>query len=410
MDWLRTLWRAWLYLGTGAALGFVALAVTVVLTAVGVALSPVLIGLIPLAVVGLSGVPVGAIERRRLRLLGERPAPSPHRPPAAGGWRQWLRTRWGESATWREFAYTMLLITGLWLLDFAVAALPVVSLGLVFAPLAYGLSADPRGLVLFGVELPSWPAALRVGLAAVIALVASAFVVAAVARLHGRVVLTLLVSPPVDNRVMELVRTTGRLLDAFDAERRRIERDLHDGVQQRLVALGVTLDVARMRATDAPEWAQVLSTAHTQATAALGELRELVRGIHPHVLTERGFAPAVEELATGYPIPIELEMRIDGRLASTVESTAYFVVSEALANMAKHAEAQRAWVRARLSGGRLHVEVGDTGRGGADPARGSGVRGLADRVAAVGGRLMLSSPPGGPTVLRAEIPCPPGRS
>ena len=400
-------WRAWIYLVTGALVGPPILAVTLVLTVVGVGLSPILIGLVPLVAVGVSGIPVGAVERRRLRLLGENAAPSPHRPLDGIGWRRWLHTRLGEASTWREFAYTMLLITGLWLLDFVAAALAVAVLVLMFAPLAYGLSPGPGDPVLLGVELTSWPAALRVGVVAAFALVASAFLVVAVARLHARVARALLVTPQDDDPVMELVRSSGRLLDAFDAQQQRIERDLHDGVQPRLVALSVMLDVARMRANDSPEWAEILSKAHAQAVVALSELRELVQGIHPHMLTERGFAAAVQELAIRYPIPIQVRMRLAGRLASTVESTAYFVVSEALANMAKHAAADRAWVEARLSGDRLLVEVGDTGRGGVDPARGSGVRGLADRVGAVGGRITLSSPPGGPTVLRAEIPCPP---
>jgi signal transduction histidine kinase len=400
-------WRGWLYVATGAPLGLVTLAVTLVLTGLGVLLSPVAVGLAMLVSVGLAGLPVGAVERRRLRLLGDAVAESPHRPLPGVDVRSWLRTRLRETVTWRELGYTMLLATGLWPLDYVTAAVPLVLLVFVASPLLYALFAGPGGLVVLGVDLPTLGSALISAAVAAPLLALSAYLVAAVSALHAALARMLLVDKETDDRVMELVRSSGRMLDAFDAERQRIERDLHDGTQQRLVALAVMLDMARMRAGDTPELAEMLTRAHGEATTTLAELRELVQGIHPHVLTERGLPAAVAELVTRSPLAVDVRMRIAGRLPPAVESTAFFAVSEALSNIAKHADADRAWVDGRTNGSVLTVEIGDTGRGGVDPAKGSGVRGLADRVAAVGGRVRLSSPHGGPTVLCVEIPCVP---
>jgi signal transduction histidine kinase len=209
-----------------------------------------------------------------------------------------------------------------------------------------------------------------------------------------------------EQTVRELTRSRARLVDAFEVERRRIERDLHDGAQQRLVALRITLGLAEMELAARPEAARdLLATARGHADAALTELRELVRGIHPQVLTDHGLPAAVAELADRSPVPVTLNLALGGRLPSTVESAAYFVAAEALANAAKHAGADRVDVSACRTAAELTMEVRDDGRGGADPAAGTGLAGLADRVAAIGGTLTLSSPAGGPTVLRLELPC-----
>jgi signal transduction histidine kinase len=188
-------------------------------------------------------------------------------------------------------------------------------------------------------------------------------------------------------------------------ERRRIERDLHDGAQQRLVALSIQLGLARLEVPAGSPGAAPLGAAQELAKQALTELRELIHGVHPKILTDRGLAAAIGDAAGTAPIPVDLHLRLPGRLGAAIEVTAYFVVAEALANVAKHSGARRAVVAAWLSGGRLLVEVRDDGRGGADPGRGSGLTGLADRVAAVDGTVALSSPPGGPTLLHVEIPC-----
>jgi signal transduction histidine kinase len=210
-------------------------------------------------------------------------------------------------------------------------------------------------------------------------------------------------------RLEELRASRARLVHAGDAARRRLERDLHDGAQSRLVGLSLLLRSARNRAEPDPELAGLLDRAQEELKTSLAELRELARGIHPAVLSEHGLAPALDGLVSRAPVPVTVEADADAeqRLPEPVESAAYFVVSEALANVAKYAQASSATVRVRRSDGRVLVDVMDDGVGGADAARGSGLRGLADRVAALDGTLSLESPPGRGTRLHAEIPCGP---
>jgi signal transduction histidine kinase len=205
---------------------------------------------------------------------------------------------------------------------------------------------------------------------------------------------------------LELRQSRTRIVEATDAERRRLERDLHDGAQQRLVSLSLALRLARTRlARDADSAAaEGLDDAAAELKTAIVELRELARGIHPAILTEAGLGPAIDTLAERSSVPASVLARPDRRLSPAVEATAYFVVSEALANVAKYASATRATVTAECPGDSLRVEVADDGVGGADPAGGSGLRGLADRVAALGGSLSVVSPMGGGTRVVAEIP------
>jgi signal transduction histidine kinase len=202
----------------------------------------------------------------------------------------------------------------------------------------------------------------------------------------------------------ELRASRARLVQAGDAARRKLERDLHDGAQSRLVALALTLRAARNRTGDNQELARLLDQAQDELQTSLAELRELARGIHPAVLTERGLAAAVQTLVARAPVPVTVEAKETGRLPAPVESAAYFVVSEGLANIAKYANASHASVAVRCDSDRVTVEVADDGVGGADTAKGSGLRGLADRVAALDGTLTLESPAGRGTHLRAEIP------
>ncbi len=205
-------------------------------------------------------------------------------------------------------------------------------------------------------------------------------------------------------RLDELQESRARIVEASYAERRRVERDLHDGAQQRLVALGLQLQVVRSRIADDPDGAaELLTEAGRELSAATEELRELARGIHPPVLTDRGLIPALEALASRAPLPVEVVARNGGRAPEAVEAAAYFVVSEALTNVARHAQAATATVRVERADGRLEVAVEDDGRGGADLAAGSGLRGLADRVGALGGTLAVSSDGHGTTV-RVSLP------
>ena len=203
----------------------------------------------------------------------------------------------------------------------------------------------------------------------------------------------------------ELRASRERLVAAGDAERRRLERNLHDGAQSRLVALALNLGVGRRRLADGSEAAALVDASIDELKQSLNELRELARGIHPAVLTEHGLEPALRSLAARSPVPVDVVGAAGGRLPAAVETAAYFVVSEGLANVAKYAHAQHAVVRMRRSNGRLLLDVTDDGIGGATPAPGSGLRGLADRVAALDGALEVASPHGGGTRLSVELPC-----
>jgi signal transduction histidine kinase len=206
-------------------------------------------------------------------------------------------------------------------------------------------------------------------------------------------------------RVEELRGSRARIVEAGTAERRRLERNLHDGAQQRLVALSLTMRLAQTKLRKEPEAAeQLLSGAQEELTRALEELRELARGIHPAVLSDRGLKAAIEALAGRSPVPVKLAGTPPERLPPAVEAAAYFVVAEALTNVVKYANASQALVSVSRSNGCAVVEVTDDGIGGADPGRGSGLRGLADRVSALDGTLELRSPHGAGTLLRAEIP------
>ena len=203
----------------------------------------------------------------------------------------------------------------------------------------------------------------------------------------------------------ELRASRSRIVEAADEARRKLERNLHDGAQQRLVSLSLALRLAQAKVRDDPDGAeQILGAAGEELTQALAELRELARGIHPAVLTDRGLPAALEALAARAPLPVELSTSLDGPLPGPVEAAAYYVVSEALANVAKYAEASAVRVRAERQNGRVLVEVADDGVGGADPRAGSGLRGLADRIEALDGRLEVESATGAGTKVRAVIP------
>ncbi|HSB37759.1 MAG TPA: histidine kinase [Gaiellaceae bacterium] len=206
-------------------------------------------------------------------------------------------------------------------------------------------------------------------------------------------------------RVEELRGSRARLIEAGQKERQRLERNLHDGAQQRLIALSLRLRLLEKRLPDAPEARQELDAARREIALSLEELRDVARGIHPAVLTGHGLAVAVESLSARAPLPVRLTMHFDGRLPEPVEVAAYYVVSESLANVAKHAQASEARVSLDRQDGLLVVEVVDDGVGGADTERGSGLRGLADRVEALGGRIRVWTPVGGGTRVQAEIPC-----
>jgi signal transduction histidine kinase len=387
-------WRSLLYLLSGIALGAVTAATLGALFIGGVIFTIVAIGLVALAAVALSGIVFARFERWRLRLVDEDPAANPHRrPPRPGLW-AWFVTRLREQATWREFGYTVVSLVALCWIDLGmVAAVIGIPVTLALSPL-YGPDS-------------SWFVGAVFVAAGVALLPFAAYPITAWAA--TRAALTRAVLSPRDDelgaQLTEVTRSRARLADAFGAERQRIERDLHDGAQQRLVSLTMALGLARLDLpADSPAGQQV-AFAHEQAKLALAELRELIRGVHPQVLTDRGLAAAVRDLAGRSVVPVDVDIELPRRLPAAVELTAYFVAAEALANVAKHSRADRASVHGRLHGDVYVQEVRDDGIGGAKADSGTGLTGLGDRVAAAEGRLRVSSPAGGPTLVRMEIPC-----
>jgi signal transduction histidine kinase len=354
-------------------------------------------------------VPVAALARMRLRLVDTRPLAARDQVPATGP-ASWLRSRYADPAAWRETGYLCLLATVVPALCAAVLLAALLSVLLIASPLIV-LAQQPGGP----------PVALAVGHASTVAeavpyllvglvlLPLAPYLVTLVAGADAAVARALLAGGPDERLRTELIevsRSRARLADAFEAERRRIERDLHDGAQQKLVSLTMQLGLARLDLPPGSPAAETVAAAHDQAKELMAELRELIHGIQPQVLTDLGLPAALDELADRSPVPVTMDAELGDRLPGHIENTAYFAVAEALTNVAKHSGAASATVTARRSGDVLTVEVSDQGRGGADPGRGTGLTGLADRVAVAGGRMLLSSPPGGPTVLRLEVPCP----
>lgn len=382
-------WRSFAYLLSGVVFGAVAGAVLVVALVAGVVSLVVLVGVPVLLGVALSGVAVTRFERWRLRLVDLDPVPDPHRAPERAGLVAWVRTRLREPATWRELGFTAVSATALWWMDFLVLgfalAVPVL---VIMSPL------DDPG---------AWPLVI-VGLCL---LAAAPYTITAWAG--ARAAVTRLMLAPRDGelgRELTDVRASRvRLVDAFDAERRRIERDLHDGAQQRLVSLNVMLGLAALDTEPDSPLAGQLAKAQEQVGLAVDELRELSRGVHPKALTDHGLAAAVENLAGRSVLPVTVDIRLPRRLPLSVETAAYFVVAEALTNAVKHSQANRVEVHARLHTDVLALSVSDDGIGGAAPEAGTGLIGLADRVAVADGRLRISSPQGGPTLMHVELPC-----
>ena len=398
-------WRALAYLLARLPLPLAGVLCLVAPFAAGAWIGGVALGLLLLALYVVGAVAAAPAERRAVTLLGDDPVPDPHGEPERRTPAAIVRLRLREEATAREGAYALLRIA---LIPFDVAVLGAWTFGsavLLAAPLLVTSGEVALGPWSASTSSEAWLAAAS-GLAL---LVGGAYATVALAQAHAALARALL-GPRGDElhgQVTELTRSRLRLIDAFDVERRRIERDLHDGAQQRVVTLAMTLDLARIElegSTADGEARRLVDDAHAQATQLMDELRELIREIHPPVLAELGLPAAIAALADRCPPEVASTVDVPRRLPASVETTAWFVVNEALANAIKHSGAATVEIDVRLDGDVLRASVRDAGAGGADPARGSGLAGLGDRVAAAGGRLTLSSPPGGPTVVRAELP------
>jgi signal transduction histidine kinase len=342
-----------------------------------------------------------ALQRSRLHATLGLEFPAALRPASLGPWPLGpLRS----SATWRQLGYHVVsLFTGLagGALVVACWLLPVIGIGLLLAAdQGTGYDAGLSALAVAVVFAAPW---LARG-------------VSRADEAAARALLGPSRSEELAERVETLARSRADIVKATDAERRRIERDLHDGAQQRLVSLAMNLGIARAGLTDAPEAARkAIADAHDEAVQALSELREFIRGLHPAVLNDRGLNAALSGLAARAPLPVRVQVDLPRPAGASVEAIAYFIVSESLANIAKHARATRAEVTVTRQGNRLRITVTDDGVGGAaipppgdGPAgawSGTGLRGLVQRATAVDGTLSIDSPPGGPTVIIAELPC-----
>jgi signal transduction histidine kinase len=399
------LWKRLVYLGISFPLALLYFNVLVTGLATGLGLAITLLGLPVLVAMLFVWRGFAMLERALVSsLLGVDVEPPYRR--AGPGLLRGLRDRLGDPATWKDLGYLLLLFP-LSIAYFIVGVvLPVSCLGLVLAPAWYWSVPDGIDLGLLSVDtLPKALAVVPVGLAALLLSLRAADALGGGHAVLARTLLGPTHDPELTARVSDLRSSGARVVAAADAERRRLERDLHDGAQQRLVSLALTLGMARSRLPDDAAGAQgLIERAGGEAQAALAELRDLARGLHPAILTDRGLAPALADLAARSPVAVEVVEAPEERLPAHVEATAYFVVAEALTNVAKYAQASLATVAVRREGDEVVVEVADDGRGGADPRAGTGLRGLTDRVGVLDGRLEVLSPAGRGTRVVAVVP------
>ncbi|MGW4014033.1 histidine kinase [Streptomyces sp. NPDC004763] len=379
--------------------------VPVVLFALGAALTPLLLlglPLVPLAMKVASWI--ARIDRERLYVLRDFTIDTPV-VIAGKGWKDRLERLFGQRA-WRELGFTA--VMSLWGLGAGGLVMMVLAAGLVLALLPFIGPLLPDGSSLLGLDVASLPGAAAGGVVGLALLSAGLWLSGPLARTESALVARMLGANRVDHlvrRMMDLEDSRSRMVDAAELERQRIERDLHDGAQQRLLSVAMSLGRAKSRFARDPEKAHALvMAAHEEAKAAMQELRDVTRGLHPAILTEQGIEPALTTIAARCPIPVDLSVQLRQRPSPRAEAVAYYVVSELLTNIAKHAAADRAAVTVLRDENLLRINVTDDGIGGADPARGSGISGLRDRVRAVDGHLTLSSPVGGPTVVDVTLP------
>jgi signal transduction histidine kinase len=404
---LRQLALDTVYLVLALPMGILTFTFVVTGWSVGLGLLITFIGLPILMLVVYASRWLAWLERRRAALVLGQPIRDVYKAPASGHFFDRIRAMFSDPSTWKDLAWHLLLLP-LGIADFVVAVTGwSVSVGLVTVPAWWWAAPESDRFTAGPITVDSWGNALLCMAIGIVALPIAAALVRGTAAASGAVGKVVLgpTRRQLEERVEVLAQTRAGAVDAAAAELQRIERDLHDGAQARLVSLAMDLGMAEERFERDPEGArELVEKARAEAKLAMGELRDLARGIRPALLAERGLSEAISALAARTPLPTNVQVELDGRLPAPVELAAYFTVAEALTNAVKHAEARSARVHLWRDGERLRIEVRDDGRGGANP-HGHGLDGLSKRLAALDGTLAIASPRGGPTVLYAEVPC-----
>ncbi|MBU3703028.1 MAG: sensor histidine kinase [Ilumatobacteraceae bacterium] len=384
----------------------------VTLLAMGAGTAITVVGVPLLALTVRSGRAVGSFERRRLLTFTGSTLQPPRAKVASSGFWSWIRESFKDRAGWKGLAYGVVMLPWSVLTFTSVVSLWTVGLAGVTAP--FYDWALPNGSTDFGsYEFTGWG---RIGLIATyvvggaLVLIVLPVIVDFLARVQitlSRSLLSIGHAALLEQKVDELDRSRSDTIAAAEAERRRIERDLHDGTQQRLTGVAIDLGIARERLTVVgdEQSLELVDRAHEGVKEAIAELRNLVRGIHPAILTDRGLDAAVSALVARISANVAVHSDLNRRLAPEVESTAYFTVAELLTNIMKHSTATSAMLLIHDSGEILEVEVFDNGRGGASVQPGGGLDGLQGRLRAIGGVIDVVSPSGGPTRVKATIPC-----
>lgn len=403
---LHEAWLGAVSLSVGFLFAAFAAAVVLLLAALSIATAPLLLLLpFPLLPLGAFAAARGFASWHRARLaayLGKSPM-TPRPPTGSGHWSR-LGATFRDVESWKQVAYHVLFYP----LFISIAFCLVISLlgaGLTYSTIyLHGyLLPDPKLLSGQLTREELFGAYTGVGVALLLLALVLARGFAAVDFAFSR----LMLSPAQDHRIAELTQARIAAVEAADAERRRIERDLHDGAQQRLVSLAMNLGMSKaaLGPDVDPATREALTQAHDEAKMALTEMRDFVRGLHPAVLEDRGLDAALSGLVARSPVPVDLRVHVEERPSATVEAVAYFVVAEALTNIAKHSGANHAYIMVKRANDVLRIRVMDDGRGGADPRSGTGLHGLAMRVASVEGTVNVDSPEGGPTTIQVELPC-----
>ena len=393
-----------LFMLTSFPIGLLWFLVAIIGFVVGGALSFLGVGLLILAWTFALLLWGAQLERARLRIFLNVNVGSPHHWSATSGnvvKRAWQYIR--NPQVWRDIVYLLILFP-LGILEISLVLFPV---DFLLAPFTWTLGDG--SVPGFGWNVDTAGEAGLAFIVGLILIVPFSILINLGAVLHGQLGLLLLGTSNEEfltERVEELTESRSAVMRAMHMERRRIERDLHDGAQQRLVSLAMDLGRAREKMDADPEGVRkILDESHEQAKQVLTEMRELVRGIHPAVLTDRGLDAAISAIAGRSPIPVQVDIRLRERLPEEVEGTAYFVVVESLTNIAKHSEATAARVAIMRDGNWLRITIEDNGRGGATLEHGSGMSGLRDRIAALDGSFAFTSPEGRGTRISVEIPC-----